>query len=211
MTLYKYKRLENLAYFLDIIVRKRLYGATIKELNDPMEGYFSSEEFNSEEWEHIKKLKKEVRICSLSTNKDNALLWAHYANEHKGCCVEVDVAEDISWKRIDVNYCSSFPILHSGLTDDEVIEILFKTKSDFWSYEDEVRFVKRLPLSKDEKPHKANLPVKVMKIYLGVRVTAEEKDRIVRIVNAIDSNIIVEKMKRKEIKFWRDQSIYSDI
>ena len=50
-----------------------------------------------------------------------------------------------------------------------------------------------------------------MKIYLGVRVTAEEKDRIVRIVNAIDSNIIVEKMKRKEIKFWRDQSIYSDI
>ena len=55
MTLYKYKSFENLAYFLDIIVRKRLYGATIKELNDPMEGYFSSEEFNNEEWslEHI--------------------------------------------------------------------------------------------------------------------------------------------------------------
>lgn len=205
MTLYKYKSFENLAYFLDIIVRKRLYGATIKELNDPMEGYFSSEEFNNEEWERIRKLKKEVRICSLSKNKDNALLWAHYANEHKGCCIEVEVTDDISWKRIDVNYCSSFPILRSGQSDDEIIEMLFKTKSDYWSYEDEVRFVKHLPLSKDGKPHKANLPVKVKKIYLGIRVTDEEKDRIVRIVNAIDSNIVVEKIKRKDIKFWRGQ------
>jgi len=205
MTLYKYKSFENLAYFLDIIVRKRLYGATIKELNDPMEGYFSSEEFNNEEWERIRKLKKEVRICSLSKNKDNALLWAHYANEHKGCCIEVEVAEDFSWKRIDVNYCSCFPILHSGQSDDEIIEMLFKTKSDYWSYEDEVRFVKHLPLSKDGKPHKANLHVKVKKIYLGIRFTDEEKDRIVRIVNAIDSNIVVEKLKRKDIKFWREQ------
>ena len=205
MTLYKYKSFGNLAFFLDIIVKKRLYGATIKELNDPMEGFFSSEEFDNEEWEHIKELKKGVRICSLSTNKDNALLWAHYANEHKGCCIEVEVAEDLSWKRKDVNYCSSFPILRSGLTDDEIMEILFKTKSDYWSYEDEVRFVKRMQLSKDGKPHKANLPVKVKKIYLGVRVTAEEKDRIVRIVNAIDSNIVVEKIKRKDIKFWRGQ------
>lgn len=205
MTLYKYKSFENLAYFLDIIVRKRLYGATIKELNDPMEGYFSSEEFNNEEWERIRKLKKEVRICSLSKNKDNALLWAHYANEHKGCCIEVEVAEDFSWKRIDVNYCSCFPTLHPGQSDDEIIEMLFKTKSDYWSYEDEVRFVKHLPLSKDGKPHKANLHVKVKKIYLGIRVTDEEKDRIVRIVNAIDSNIVVEKLKRKDIKFWREQ------
>ena len=205
MTLYKYKSFENLAYFLDIIVRKRLYGATIKELNDPMEGYFSSEEFNNEEWERIRKLKKEVRICSLSKNKDNALLWAHYANEHKGCCIEVEVAEDFSWKRIDDTYCSCFPILHSGQSDDEIIEMLFKTKSDYWSYEDEVRFVKHLPLSKDGKPHKANLHVKVKKIYLGIRVTDEEKDRIVRIVNAIDSNIVVEKLKRKDIKFWREQ------
>ena len=205
MTLYKYKSFGNLAFFLDIMVKKRLYGATIKELNDPMEGFFSSEEFDNEEWEHIKKLKKGVRICSLSTSKDNALLWAHYANEHKGCCIEVEVAEDLSWKRIDVNYCSSFPILRSGQSDDEIIDMLFRTKSDYWSYEDEVRFVKRLPLSKDGKPHKANLPVKVKKIYLGVRVTTEEKDRIVRIVNAIDSNIIVEKIKRKDIKFWRGQ------
>lgn len=205
MRLYKYKCLDNLAFFLDIIVRKRLYGATIKELNDPMEGYFSSETFNNKEWEHIKELKKEVRICSLSTNNDNALLWAHYASQHKGCCIEVEVADDISWKRIDVNYCSSFPKLHPGQTDDEVIDVLFRTKSDFWSYEGEVRFVKRLPLSNDGKPHKANLPVKVKRIHLGVRVTQEEKDRIERIVKAIDSSIAVEKMKSKDIKFWKVQ------
>ena len=151
MKLYKYKSLENLAYFFDIIVKKQLYGATIKELNDPMEGYFTSDNFKDDDWKRIQNLKRSVRLCSLSKNRDNALLWAHYANEHKGCCIEVEITDNVSWKCIEVNYCSSFPKLQSGITDDEAIDMLFSTKSDYWSYENEVRFVKRLPLSKDGK------------------------------------------------------------
>ncbi len=83
MTLYKYKSFENLACFLDIIVRKRLYGATIKELNDPMEGFFISENFSESEWETMKEAKKKVRICTLSKTYDNALMWAHYAESIK--------------------------------------------------------------------------------------------------------------------------------
>ena len=38
--LYKYRPLENLERFFDIIIDKKLYGALYNEMNDPMEGYF---------------------------------------------------------------------------------------------------------------------------------------------------------------------------
>ena len=48
--LYKYKSLKQFEYFMDILTQNRLYGATFKELNDPMEGFFQSKNFTSEEW-----------------------------------------------------------------------------------------------------------------------------------------------------------------
>lgn len=207
LTLYKYKSLDNLAFFLDIIVRNRLYGATMKELNDPMEGYFDSLNFSNSEWERIHKVKNSVRICSLSKNKNNALLWAHYANQHKGCCVEVEIPNNISWEYIDVKYKSVPPQLSPSLSEEDAIKFLYSTKSDYWSYEDEVRYIKKVKQSKDNKPYKAHLSIKVKKIYLGIRVTTEEKKNIERIVKAIDSNIVVEKMKRQDILFWKKQLV----
>lgn len=82
--LYKYKSLKQFEYFMDILTQNRLYGSTFKELNDPMEGFFQSKNFTSEEWEKIKKAKDTVRICSLSKCHDNVLMWTHYADEHRG-------------------------------------------------------------------------------------------------------------------------------
>lgn len=39
--LYKYRSLENLERFLDIIIDRKLYGALYNEMNDPMEALFS--------------------------------------------------------------------------------------------------------------------------------------------------------------------------
>lgn len=37
---YKYRSLSNLRYFFDILIYKRLYMASYRELNDPMEDAF---------------------------------------------------------------------------------------------------------------------------------------------------------------------------
>lgn len=37
-TFFKYRPLDNFERFLDIVLKKRLYGALYHELNDPMEG-----------------------------------------------------------------------------------------------------------------------------------------------------------------------------
>jgi hypothetical protein len=36
---------------------------------------------------------KKLRICCFTTNKKNLLLWAHYADSHKGVCVEFDATK----------------------------------------------------------------------------------------------------------------------
>jgi hypothetical protein len=185
-----------------LLIKKRIYGATFKELNDPMEGYFISENFGETEWEAMRETKKKVRICSLSKTYDNALMWAHYADEHKGCCIEVEIP-DSTWKCLEVQYKATMPKLSSGIKPDEAIKTIFSVKSDFWSYEQEVRYIKTVQTTKEGKPYKAELPIRIKKIYLGVR--ASNKDSIERIVKAIDSNIVVEKLKRSDIKFWRDQ------
>lgn len=203
MTLYKYKSLDHFEFFMDLLIKKRLYGATFNELNDPMEGYFISENFSESEWEAMREAKKKVRICSLSKTYDNALMWAHYANKHKGCCIELEVP-DSTWKCVDVQYKTTMPKLFSGINSDEAIGAIFGVKSDFWSYEQEVRYIKTVLTAKDGKPFKANLPVHIKRIFLGIRVPNEDRERIERIVKAIDGSIIVEKLKRNDIKFWKD-------
>lgn len=202
ITLYKYKSLKQFEYFLDIITQNKLYGATFKELNDPMEGYFQSNNFAQNDWNKIKDAKNKVRICSLSKNHDKALMWTHYADEHRGCCIELEVTGR-SWNKIDVQYVSKPVILDSGIDKDKAIELIVRQKSDFWKYEDEVRFVKTdLKISTRNIPNMAYLPIKIKKIYLGVRVNIQQQARIERIIKKVNSNISVEKMKRTDINFW---------
>lgn len=40
MHYYKFRSLQNLRFFLDIIINERLYAAKYDELNDPMEGAY---------------------------------------------------------------------------------------------------------------------------------------------------------------------------
>ena len=206
VTLYKYKSLERFEFFMDILTRRRLYGATFKELNDPMEGYFVSENFEDSEWKAMREAKKKVRICSLSKTCDNALMWTHYANEHKGCCLELEIP-NTTWKELEVKYETAMPKLYTGIDLDEAIETVFGIKSDFWSYENEVRYVKIVPCTVNEKPFKADMPIRIKRIILGIRVSKESKERIERIVRKIDDNIVVEKIKRQDIKFWAKNDI----
>ena len=83
---YKYRSLENLDRFLDIIVNNRLYGAVYNTLNDPMEGKFNKQGLEKSDFEEIYGTLKTTRICSLLKKQDNQefpnnfLMWPHYAD-----------------------------------------------------------------------------------------------------------------------------------
>src|ERR1700676_3010725 len=95
--LYKYRSLENFKKFVDIILRKRLYAATYTELNDSNEGqyYFKTGSLDRFIIDKLAQEKEELRICSLSEVNDIDLLWAYYANGHRGVAIGVTIDESI--------------------------------------------------------------------------------------------------------------------
>ena len=92
MHFYKYRSLSNIRYFLDILIFKRLYLASYSELNDPMEGAFRIQNGVDVSWlSLLRSEKNNIHICSLSKTYNSILMWSHYADSHKGCCIELEV------------------------------------------------------------------------------------------------------------------------
>lgn len=192
--LYKYKSLQDLYYFIDILLNKRLYAAKYLELNDPLEGYIGSYCGNDGVYDQ----RANTRICSLATDYKNILMWSHYADSHKGCCIELSVTSS-SWKKYDVKYVNSLPIVDGNT---KVYDLL-TTKLKLWEYENEVRYLKELDPEKEMKNKNGRrgnfIQIKIHKIYLGAKLPQKQEILIRHLVEKIDPNIDVEKVSLSEL------------
>ena len=166
--------------------RKPLY------FNDPFELSFlsNSEGPSSKQAELVDtldELRNSVAILSLTRTADNALMWAHYAQEHSGFVIGYEVMDDfltsnernlIPVTSGDVVYTStknshkldldvmghlrniSAMASGHGMNDLETISLarkIFLTKHASWVYEEEVRVVK-VPNSSDFDTHEFFTP-----------------------------------------------------
>ena len=196
MLLYKYRSLKDLRRFVDILINKRLYASNYKELNDPMEGalsYNTSIEYKKIA-KSIREEKEKTLICSLSKNYVNGLMWSIYADQHKGCCVEVEVKSKF-WDCVEIDYSKDM------LQFDDVLEIdinkIFGYKSVQWQHEEEVRYLRTIA----SKRTSHYVSIKINKVYLGIRVSAKDERFITKLIKSIDASIEVVKMKKEEIDF----------
>lgn len=124
-------------------------------------------------------------ICCFTTKFDNPLMWAHYADEHRGVCLEYAVTDDrtlddfhrvkysnqIDAKRIMQSYS------HSGGICDELDLELLTTKPKEWEYEEEYRYI----ISSGDT--KCVLPVQLRSIIFGARFPEEDIEEIVAILS----------------------------
>ena len=199
-TYYKYRSLTDFERFLDIIVNKRFYGAVNKELNDPMEGRYNKIGLDSDDFDNIRKKLGCTRICSLLTKQDSQdfpddyLMWSHYADSHKGCCIEVEPTGQYNtgWELLEVKYKNTLPLIDAKNLDKGVKDIL-SVKTPVWKSEHEVRAVKIY----DEKNFSSYSPhyhVKVKAVYLGDRITSEKSQFYKKIITSIDPTIQVFKI-----------------
>jgi len=108
---YKYRGLSNLEFALDIFINKRLYAAEFKYLNDPMEGtyIYSEGTLDQNQINSIYQEKISNKICSLSANKNNMLMWSHYADGHRGFVIGIEIVPD---ENIDVKKVEYVTDLH---------------------------------------------------------------------------------------------------
>jgi len=111
--------------------------------------------------------------CCFSERWDSLLMWAHYADSHKGVCLQFK--DDSDPKKLPagclfkkVRYSTHYPKLDAARVS-EFEETLLLTKSTDWMYEEEWRFV--APAGSESKGFDGLIeasPFSLQKIYLGV-------------------------------------------
>ena len=181
------------------------------------------------------RLRERTWICSLSKINDSLLMWSHYANNHKGICVELNMAHVI--KYLDGRYGT---IVHNAGVEVQYKNIIEKpdyfknrvadylnyqisTKGKDWEYEQEWRLY-----IIDPSPMYMALPYKPKKgvfedwkktrvypvlggecfeaIYLGVMMSDEEKQNVIRLAKKLNQNIKIYQMNMNPDAFKLDVS-----
>ncbi len=147
MKLYKFRSLANKKEFNEvkkIIKTGKFYFSDWDKMNDPMEGYFSCLE--TEEWEiianKIAQEKNKYKICSFADSWKNILMWSHYADNHKGICIEVKVPEDKD-KIKEIIYVETITEIQELIGNDDIAKEILRRKIDLWEYEKEIRVFKK--------------------------------------------------------------------
>jgi hypothetical protein len=81
-------------------------------------------------------------IYCLTPDPASILMWSHYADNHRGICLEFasDTQHSMfAWARRVIYRCA-YPRLLMHRMDEAPVQILL-SKSDHWSYEDEFRII----------------------------------------------------------------------
>lgn len=197
---YKYKSLDNFEFLLDLILKERLYAANQNELNDPMEGVVKIDgtipKDKELEWET---LINKFRIVCFSSDKDNRLMWSHYADGARGCIIEFELLEDQVVHK--VSYFKKPTITEKRISIDKAFEILlFKEKS--WKYEAESRCL----LIGENK----FLPIRIKSVKFGCRAEKSKVDMLMHILRLCKPEL--ETFKEGEKSLSRNiQIVSSDV
>jgi len=86
-------------------------------------------------------------IFSLSAVNNDILMWSHYADSHRGVCIEftADACRDDHYRSFTpfpVQYQSQFPCMNMyGYANNELVCKSVLTKSEHWAYEQEYRIL----------------------------------------------------------------------
>ena len=184
-------------FLLDILINERLYASSYLDLNDPMEGHYlypDGSNLNRKMLERLNDEKMKTRICSLTANPDNLLMWSHYADGGRGILLGMDVVGDAVE---EVIYRENLPVY--GL-DCETAQELFTYKLSAWSYEEEYRVF-------TESPY---VNVRLREIILGPKIKRSDKSLIKKLIGSLRPDFKKEEnaencMKEKLFRFYLEK------
>jgi hypothetical protein len=181
--LYKYRAVD--ADALAMLASDRVYLSRLDAFNDPYEFL----NFNNEvaplidrndrvsiESENIDSDAALLRVCALSEECRDLLMWGHYADRHRGFCIRFEFGNDpqICQMLFPVEYQPSIPDSDAADANGEnSVRRKILTKSDKWNYEKEWRIIGDLA---QEDAGKAELfasykPEALSGIVFGVRTS----------------------------------------
>lgn len=158
-------------------------------------------------------LTEKFLVSCFTTEKDNILMWSHYANNHKGFCIEYDLSK-AKYNYLNLNkeerniFDNLFPVIYSG-TRKEIIDYNFNgdtflswyllgllRKYHVWSYENEWR----ITLLKKEYPYQIIKFFPIKAIYCGCKMDNKEIEKIKNIIAGKNIDLYISKMEENSYK-----------
>ena len=149
----------------------------------------------------------------------NELMWAHYADSHKGICIKYKFPSDLTTTGTKkANYVSYFrDVEYSSdlkkFSNQDAINMhdAFFVKGKSWKYENELRFLYYDPTNNNDY---VSLPISncIEAVYFGVKCSDKDKETIINILknrkfisykcqSIINSNKEIN--EEKEIEFYQ--------
>lgn len=139
----------------------------------------SGQEFN----EQIKKLKNQninsKGVLALSKTNENILLWSHYAENHTGVAIKLNITKDLNFftTPINIEYTDKYTPLNFLTEPLKSIEQTLSKKSIDWEYEKEFRIYKNtIGLQKIN-------PEAITDVFFGIKTSKDDIQKIKSICN----------------------------
>ncbi|MCL6219594.1 DUF2971 domain-containing protein [Zunongwangia pacifica] len=147
-SLNKFNDLYESSYMLNYFTNKNKTYKDFSRLKDG--GYEFIDELQIQNIkELIDNLLDDIKVTCFSETPSESLMWSHYADKHKGICYVFEKNKIFSNEDLDfckVKYSSKLPEIdfYEGMTTRDLLKnqliSIIETKSNRWSYENEVRF-----------------------------------------------------------------------
>ncbi len=181
--LYKYRSLSGSSRDRTIksISENEIYFTSRSQFNDPLDCKLKVHGLSTQEQAEIGSTLDATGIFCLSEVNDNPLMWSHYADSHKGVCIEYSISDDrlFGCDLIPVHYAKSYPKLSSAdYPDDAYIQKYLSTKSDHWEYEREWRIIY------DKLGVQIAPPEDLTAVILGCEISSDDLGQIFQAVRS---------------------------
>jgi hypothetical protein len=128
-------------------------------------------------------------------------MWSHYADSHRGFCVEIERQPQNKLGDYDitcrVNYSVDYPSLNffSSEGNENLFADIFLTKSEDWKYEKEWRMIN------EEGDKEVCFPGKITSIIFGLNMPENQQKTIRNILSDINEIIFFKANKvQKQFK-----------
>ncbi|MEE4075186.1 DUF2971 domain-containing protein [Pseudomonas viridiflava] len=128
-----------------------------------------------------------IGVLCLSETPCEILMWSHYAQNHKGFCIEYSVDESSLLRAMaqPVRYTDAYPSLSvknlPGDAEQNFLDVCLYTKAKQWSYEKEWRVISPV----GGKLYRAPAPVSA--VIFGARMPETEKRDIYELLRPTNS------------------------
>jgi hypothetical protein len=163
--------------------------------------------------EVITKLKKQqtednrraLRVYSLGRYNDNILMWSHYADSHKGICLEFNTDNKVMCEAIKCDYIDDFHSIPLYRDDVDAMLIPMLAKYKDWTYENEYRLIAQhsksaignQTLITDDNNYLGLPNNTLVSVIIGLNCDHANQDRIIDLIHQFKPQVTIKKAFKK--------------